>query len=851
MTGDVATVLWTGLRVVARQRVRSALLATVAGVAMLLVSTAVTVLSAMHLTETEAYPNRPDLSIQMRGLSGQTDPASARSALEAHYGDGIVTSPLIYVPDVTLRAQDGAARTSWYGEGDLSQFPLANEYRLVDGAWPSSPGEVLVTLPVAQSLAIAPGSVITFWRGTGPLTVTGVGVARTSHELAAVAGVGGTWAQATAGLSQTEISAQTSTVIEQLAVTMRSPEARAQLAEDARAWARLPASESASVNGLPVAGSRYDQAAPRAFWVTNAATVAGPTLVLLVVLVAAQLASRMRQDQTLVRAVWALGLSRAGTVLLLIASTLTPALVGAVTGAAVGLVVGRLLVPTASGYMGYDPSARPLPLAEIGVVLGVLLVAYATLAAVFGRIDTSAARLRAAGTSHHAPEAPPRPVLVPALVGAVLMIVGFGVIAILRGRTWAGLAPLATALVADGLLLLLPLGVELLGRLVRPRRLRHWLALKLTRAALARTVAVAAVVAFSLAVPIGMLIVDSSQAAYRAIVGLPAVPYGQVEVDLDGASLALSDRQAIDAAAGGSGAEILALPRSYPGEFIAVSAGEDVASAGQRGTEMDIVVVADRENADIVLGWSMSDGDWARLNAGTPLELSPGAAPLTTIDVAPRLFSGKRTPYAAQGVAVSTTEGIPNNSARGQGQILVTAQIARSWGLTPVVAGIRYPDASGNQDAIMAAAAGAGIAASRVKVSAPDPFLATPPSYVIGLILAGTLVPLVLGSIIALGRRETRGTVRQLGDLGTDASLTRSALRQGTLGAVVAGIGIGLTTGLGVTATKLWGTELPLTIPVGPVLLVSAAVAGFSWLVAAIVTPGSRQPSVRRARSGS
>ncbi len=785
--------------------------------------------------------------------------AQARTLVQKRYGAETKAEWSVLANDLTVVSASAVGNVN-YRERDNSLLPLEDELRLLDGTWPSVAGEVIVTKPLAEKMDIDVGDTVTLALGDVPLTVTGIAITRLTHSSEVIHGAPGTWSK----IANSATNLNGGVVIFNIEVFV-PPESQALILKDAKSSIGKPAydadsldtdeanpDESALETALSEAGfhiSSYLAIAPdpRPFWVQNASVVTWPALTLVVILVTAQLAVRLRKDRGLAGTLAALGMSRSGIITLLTLLTAVPTTLGAVAGGAIGVVAGGAAIPAVADAADMDPSGRPLPLTVV-LTLVVVFVAASALAALALTAWFASRSLATDSSAKFADvSAGPKSIAWPTSLGVTSILLAIAASSFLTGLDPKITPLIVAALVCLGLIGLIPLLLATLSH-IRVSALWLRLAIRLSAADRGRVIGIAAVVAFGLAAPLGLSIAETSRASYTAALYLPSTPYGQVNVVLDDIDLSTAQRESLDKAAGVVGTTTYS-PQDKEGDgYYAVPAGTDL-STELNSPLLGIVLVPDRAAADTILGWSMSDADWAVLAEGGALDLATkqnGLRPpvsteqirYTAVDITTDVYEGGvNTCYAAEGLTLHPASELPNSSARGQGDFVLTTAKAKQLGIIPVAHSLRFTDASTKLDAIVDAAAAIGIPPTRVTLDA-GPSNEAPTSYYVSLAASGALVLIVIPLLVSIGARENRGIHTQFLLLGTRRPTIQAAFVTSTMVSVISGAVIGLIAGIGVT-TAWFGTQsVPIVIAWNQVALILVAILLISVVVAYVGTRG-------------
>lgn len=769
---------------------------------------------------------------------------ATRDAFTAQYGDRVLVSPAILALDLAVSAGSGtdAVRrtTVQYLELDAQRLDIDASSVLLRGGWPSDAAEIAVSQTAADTLQIAPGGRISLALGQEEATVVGVYRENLAHDALSVVAAPGTWRELVADAP----AAATVTALERAYVRVDGSD-RGRFLSDTAGFdntsplGMLPGFEGLEERGVTI--SVWGAAAPelRTFWERNTTVFTIPAVALLALLVGVYQAVRLRRDIALSVSLSALGLRRRQVAAINATVHAVPAALGIVAGGAVGFGLGMASLGVVSTIVASDVSTSPMP-GDVIVGSGVALLALT--AAISAVVGWRAAR-DAEGAAETAGFTAPLPVPVehtrmPLAVMAV-STAGAVAAAIIAPRGGVG-GLLITACVAVGLLALVPIGVDAVARLPARRRV-VWLSSRFARAQRVRTVALAALIAIGVAVPLGMTLLNASFEQRARDGDRPRVPPGQVAVLTPpaGAELVAADIARLEEAAGG------AAVATYEPDPDDVFRTGYVAIGGLDQSELTIV--NDRAQAVIALGWAMTDADWQQLEAGRALWLSEIPAPSDPLAVvAMQTENSDWVPTGSAVVPVAPLES-PPGSALAWGPAVITADTANSLGLDVRVAGLRFPGADARYGAIVEAAAQIGVPGDLVRRYTP-PGGEPPFSFTAALSAVAALVAAGVVLVVWTGVREDRIFDATASALGTRAREI-AAVHALTIGAVaVAGAIVGLIAGVGVALAELTDLRsgIALALPWGDIALVMGGALAMTVLTAS----ATAWVSLRRTAGG-
>ena len=843
MSGTRAS-LFVAWRAIVRQPGRSFTAGAVGLVAMMFVSAALVLFTAINPSQQQLRANYTFNADVIYNYGSAADPTSADAALSAlrdavasRWGQSAIVSTSVLANDVSVAAVPNAGSpaargTISYREYDTHAVDVSSAHTLIAGSWPERPGQVALSEGSAADLGVTVGDQVTLALSDNPVEVVSVFRTDLEHQARSLIAASGTWGELLAASGVTRSLA----VLYQAYVIVPA-ENRALFTTDTDGLSNgapvqaVPGFEQAGQRGVSVVSYAAQVPEFRPFWVRNVTAFTAPCVALLAVVIFAQQAVRARRETALASSLTALGFRRRDVTLVSATLGVIPNIGGIIAGTLLGYGLGLALTEPVAALTGTDASTSPPPTTVIGIAGIALLALAAVTGATVGWWTASRhdAATHAAGFTEAAAPAPPRTVNT-----ALTVIGGCGVAALIAALlipdvSWKALV--VTALLSTAVLFLLPVLIAGASR-IRPTWLLGWLAARLARAQQARVVALAFVVAAGIALPLGLSFLKTSYIEKAKEADRPRVPAGQVAV--------LTPEGAQDLAPD----DITTLENAAGAPAVAIYEAQSTESANTAVPVIDgrpgpaISIVTDRAQADVFLGWSISDTDWASLTDGNGLWLSTAAPPTVAIGIAHQSKKSSEVTPTGATVPISTTSSPPNGSALARGPVLITTTTAESLGIPVRVAGYRFQNADARYAEIAAAAATLRIPGDLVRRYEPPPALSTPISFLTALIAVSLLVAAATFTLTWAGAREARRFDDTLEHLGMRHRGIRRLHLLITALTIGAGGVIGLFAGVGVANADLASTggNVLLAASGNDVVTTVLAVVGISFAASLLAT---------------
>ncbi len=845
-------VVW---RALVRQPGRTVSAGAMGFFAALFVATALVLFAAINPSpdQTTAEANLNADAVFSYGMAGAgQDEAAALNALtealHSRYGADTVVSTSVWANGVTIATatQGGSAMsrtTTQYREYDTQVIDVASAKTLTTGTWPTSAGQVAVSQRLADDLSVAAGAEVHLAMTDRPVLVTGVYRPNLAYDLSEVVGESGTWQQNVGAIAPSSVEFVLNT-----ASVLLPAHSRDVFVSDFGALrvgspiGAVPGFQRAEDLGVDATSYAWGKPALRSFWVRNVTSFTIHAVILLIGLVTGQQLVRMRRDRAFVGALSALGFDRRALTGIGTTLSAVPLAVGAVVGAVGGSLLGLAIRRPVAALNNADVSTTP---PNAAVIAGMSLV-IAGLCAVLSALVAWRAAYRSdvilESTAFSEP-ARPHPWLVrsSAAGAAALAVASLLVGLVVPGGTERDL--MLTGLLCAALVALVPAILSAACR-VAPTRLVIWLGARLARAQPARVIGLTTVVAIGVAVPLGMSLLNASYVAATVAGDRPRVPVGQVAVvtpegraQLDSASVA-----ALEQAAGSPAIETYEASNSSGTQRGFVTTSND--APGSLGSP--VAIVSDRAHAEATLDWSMSDADWAALEAGSALWLSTDpmpAGPASVVDIA----GSSSTPTGKTLELVRPTE-TPSNPALAWGPVLITRSTAQAAGIPVRTSGYRFIDADSRYSAVVEAAAALEIPGGAVRHYTPPPALKTPVSFTTALVAVAVLVGAATFMLVMAGAREAATFDAAAHALGVDRR--RIGRMHRLISLTVAGCGavIGVLAAVGIALSNLGSMQglVDLSLPWAQVALTLVLVLAISTGASMLASPaGAREPGLR------